>query len=899
MRKRHPYLPPILIINLSLIALALASYFAPSGVSGAANSWTRSGPVVGVVDALVVSPSNPAIVYAGISSGTGGFSTTSTTGIYKSTDGGSSWSRSGLVGTSLSSLAVDPTDPSKVYAGSRSSGLYKSTDGGVTWSGPFINSTAEVFSLAVDPGQPTVLYGSATNRSLLKSTDGGVTWNSSNTGISFFIQNSIAIDPTNTNIIYVSGGHGPSGGVYKTTSAGANWVVSSSGIPDSINNVTALVLSPSNNSILYAASGSDVYKSTDAAATWTKHSVGLSDSLITKLAIDPSNPSVVFAATIGKGIFKTVDGGLNWTTAGLNTIGVNTLNFEGTSSLNIYAGTRGRGVVKTTDGGLNWQQSTKAPYGDVREILIDPSNPAIIYANNSDTLSKSTNHGADWTATNLANQVNLLAGFPTHKLVIDPTNPSTLYLGVDSWGVFKTTDGGATWTQVYSANTNIEALEIDPSNPSTLYLSTHPFNLFKSNNGGGTWTPIASPPGATELVVDPTNPSNIYAGTLTGVYKSTNGGTSWSSTSLVSSGGAHPTVLSLVIDPTNPSVLYAAVQDLGAFKTINGGTTWNSVFSDVAGNVLSFAIDGSTPATVFVGTEQGVYQSTNGGQTSFALTTGWPSPAQSAMALAFDPTTKNLYAGTSDGVYINQVTATPTPTPTPSPTPTHNITGRVTVNGFGLSNVSVILSGSVFAILETEANGSYSFTNLPQGGSYEIRPFKTNYVFSPQTLTFTNLSAGQTADFVASVVPGVPILVSEENSTRALALDSVFLTREPFQLTSPVSLGSDSRTRVMLFAANFDLLPNETATAVTASAEDAAHRIYPLTVESVGTYPGLNWLRFIVVRLHDDMGDIGDVLVRIRVHAKSSNRVRLGVGHVGGGLPDDQGSVPTPGRPPG
>lgn len=202
-------------------------------------------------------------------------------------------------------------------------------------------------------------------------------------------------------------------------------------------------------------------------------------------------------------------------------------------------------------------------------------------------------------------------------------------------------------------------------------------------------------------------------------------------------------------------------------------------------------------------------------------------------------------------------------------------------------------------MLQTDANGNYSFTNLAEGGSYTIIPFKTNYVFSPQSLTFTNLSVNQTADFAASVAPGVPILISEETSTRALALDSVFWTREPFQLNSVVSLGPDSRTRVMLFAMNFDLLPGETASAVTATAEDAAHHIYPLTVESVGTFPELNWLRFVVVRLHDDMGDIGDVLVRIRVHQKSSNRVRVGIGHTGGGPPDDPGAVPTPGRPPG
>jgi hypothetical protein len=200
---------------------------------------------------------------------------------------------------------------------------------------------------------------------------------------------------------------------------------------------------------------------------------------------------------------------------------------------------------------------------------------------------------------------------------------------------------------------------------------------------------------------------------------------------------------------------------------------------------------------------------------------------------------------------------------------------------------------------QTNTNGQYSFTNLAQGGNYSITPSKTNYVFSPPSVTFNSLSGNQTADFAGSVTPGVPILISAETSTRALAVDSFSWLSEPFQLNSSFLFGSDRRTRVMLFAMNFDLMPGQNISAVTADAEDASHRVYPLTVESVGAMPGLNWLRFVVVRLNDDMGDIGDVLVRISVHGMPSNRVRMGIVHTGGGPPDDQGAVPTPGRPPG
>ena len=138
-------------------------------------------------------------------------------------------------------------------------------------------------------------------------------------------------------------------------------------------------------------------------------------------------------------------------------------------------------------------------------------------------------------------------------------------------------------------------------------------------------------------------------------------------------------------------------------------------------------------------------------------------------------------------------------------------------------------------------------------------------------------------------------LISEETSTRAVAVDSVTQTHEPFSAAAAVPWGSDSRTRIMIFAMGLSLQPGEAATAVTADAEDGAHNIYQLTVEYVGPVPEQEWLSSIVLRLDDQMGDIGDVLVGISYHGTQSNRVRVGIGHVGDGPPDDTGAIPTPG----
>lgn len=140
-----------------------------------------------------------------------------------------------------------------------------------------------------------------------------------------------------------------------------------------------------------------------------------------------------------------------------------------------------------------------------------------------------------------------------------------------------------------------------------------------------------------------------------------------------------------------------------------------------------------------------------------------------------------------------------------------------------------------------------------------------------------------------------PVLVSRDDSTRAIAFDSVTRQREPFTATAPVSFGGDPATRVMMFAMNLRLEPDESASAVTADAEDVNHRIYQLPVEHVGPVPDQPWATAVVVKLATDMTDLGDVLVRITYRGVASNRVRLAIGHVGGGPPDDSNAVPTPG----
>ncbi|MGH9969126.1 MAG: DUF1800 domain-containing protein [Pyrinomonadaceae bacterium] len=153
-----------------------------------------------------------------------------------------------------------------------------------------------------------------------------------------------------------------------------------------------------------------------------------------------------------------------------------------------------------------------------------------------------------------------------------------------------------------------------------------------------------------------------------------------------------------------------------------------------------------------------------------------------------------------------------------------------------------------------------------------------------------------------AATPKAPRLISQATSTRAVAFESVTMMAEPFPVTASVPFSTDTRTRIVIFATEVELLAGygsspagaEGTNAFTADAQDGAGKRYPLRVEFAGRVPGFQGITMIIVRLADDMGDLGDVLVGLNLHGTQSNRVRVAIGHVGGGPADDSGAVPTP-----
>ena len=143
-----------------------------------------------------------------------------------------------------------------------------------------------------------------------------------------------------------------------------------------------------------------------------------------------------------------------------------------------------------------------------------------------------------------------------------------------------------------------------------------------------------------------------------------------------------------------------------------------------------------------------------------------------------------------------------------------------------------------------------------------------------------------------------PILVSTPTSTRAIALEAMTFDAEPFSPTSSSILyGSDRDTRIIVFVLNLSLQSSETVDVLSADAEDATQHHFQLRVEYFAKVPGQDWLSMAVLKLDSGMGDAGDVLLQLSHHDIKSNRVRVGIGHIGGGPSDDPGSAPTPAPP--
>src|SRR6266478_5071876 len=342
---------------------------------------------------------------------------------------------------------------------------------------------------------------------------------------------------------------------------------------------------PTTANAFQATPGGGAFRSTDGATTWTASNAGLTSPNITAFAVDPTIPTnnTVYAGTSDAGMFKSTTGGQSWTAinVGLGTLSINAL-------------------------------------------VIDPRTPSSLYVGSFNGVFKSINGGATWTNTGLVIP-NTTNPVDVQALAINPAttgSTATLYAGGTS-GMFKTVDGGTTWTSLNAGfpltnglptTPSVTSIVVDPGTPSTVYAGvSFPGGVFKSLNGGTTWaafnTGLAFSNSTTAfditaLAIDAKAPSNVYASTSNGVgvYKTANGGASWSAVGTVNTGLTDQNTTGIVADPTVSGTLYVGTISTGVFKTTNGGTSWTTASNAVSNSIVGpLAVDPVTSANVYAG----------------------------------------------------------------------------------------------------------------------------------------------------------------------------------------------------------------------------------------------------------------------------------------------------------
>ncbi len=302
------------------------------------------------------------------------FQTAPDGGVFASTNGGSNWipSNTGLTSTYVRSLAIDPTTPTTIYAGS--AGAFKSTNGGHNWSAVNTGLTnLNVRALAIDPATPTTLYAGTLGGGVFKTTDGGGSWSPINNGLTSFNVWALAIDPITPTTLY-AGTLG--GGVFKTTDGGGSWSPINNGLTSF--NVWALAIDPITPTTLYAGTSRGVSKSINGGSGWS--TTGLTAGVTRALAIDLTTPTTLYAGRFA-GVYKTVNGGDTWTRTSLSADNIRSLAIDPQAPTTVYAGTFQLGVFKTTDGGGTWSvmnAGLTAP--GIRALAVDPTVSGNVYA---------------------------------------------------------------------------------------------------------------------------------------------------------------------------------------------------------------------------------------------------------------------------------------------------------------------------------------------------------------------------------------------------------------------------------------------------------------------------------------------------------------------------------------
>lgn len=501
----------------------------------------------------------------------------------------------GNISSRVTTIKYDPVNPSVIYLGAAYGGVWKSTNSGANWIAmtndePSLSSGA----LAIDPSNTNIIYygtGEATysgtsyyGRGLLKSTNGGTTWTHFTNGIgafSFFSR--IVVRPGHSNEIFAALGSrtslGTAGGIYKSTDAGVTWNVLVSGRCDDI------IFSPDGQTAYAIGSGTGYRISTDGGVTFNSSSA-ISIATRNHIAICRSSPNILYSAVHSGSsisVFKSTDAGVTFEPAGAGT------NFSG---------------------GQAWYDFY---------MHVNPFDPDYAYVGSID-IWRTTNGG-----TSFQNITNGYQGgdvhVDQHNLDFHPTNSNEMFCTNDG-GVWKSTDRGTSWQNLNSTLTLTQFYRIasDPSDAAHILGGTQD-NGTQRTLGTINWAAAFGGDGG-EVCFHNVNPQYILGETQNnGVRRSQDGGTTWSSATSGLS-GAGSWVGPLMSHPDSAGIFYTARQVI--FKSTNWGASWSGISTGTSGTIREMGLCKTSPNVMYATSGSQIYKSTDAGYIYTTVTNNLP-----------------------------------------------------------------------------------------------------------------------------------------------------------------------------------------------------------------------------------------------------------------------------------
>lgn len=603
----------------------------------------------------------------------------------------------------IGSVVYDPSNTHTIWVGTGENnnqnnviygdGVYKSEDGGDSWTNMGLKNSDHIGMIVVDPTNSDVVfvaaYGSLRNpggdRGIFKTTDGGKTWKNVLSISEYTGCYEVHMDPRNNGILYavahqrmrkhytgVSGG--PETAIYRSDDHGESWNKIINGLPSEDLGRIGMDISPANPDVLYAIveakEAKGIYRSDNRGASWQKQSSYISafPFYFQKVVCDPQDENVLFSLDIFNKMSR--DGGKTWKSLGskLKHVDNHAMWIDPEDSKHLLSGCDG-GVYETYDLGANWNFKANLPIAEIYKITADNAEPFYnVYIGTQDnnslggpsrTTSSAGILNADWFFTNGGD------GFETQ---VDWKNPDILYAQSQNGGLvrYDKKSGENLFIKPYEFGDTAyrfdwdAALLISQFDNKRLYFGGN--KLFRTNDQGSTWNEISgdltrgtpqemedlmgrswsfndlawksSMAYITTIAESPLDENKLYVGSGDGLIHYTNdGGINWNKASSISGLPKYARIHQIVADYNDVNVAYAACHDFVGgskkpmlYKTKDGGKTWTSINGNLpdVGATYTVAVDHVDPMLLFVGTQFGLYVSNDGGKDWVAFKNGMP-----------------------------------------------------------------------------------------------------------------------------------------------------------------------------------------------------------------------------------------------------------------------------------